>query len=222
MFRNVDSERLLELVTRGAFFLLAPYGIWWTVQFSSRGLGFATGDPLMQQFGMYVAWTVFAFELFFNRKLSGKVNLTLMIAALFCYAYSISTTFVGLMGTTDMSVMSANWLSTAIKGLFSIGLDVMPEPMLVYAIFGPKAIENSDPVRKVIDLFNGSYSAPRSSQPSRQKTSQRQANTNRQHNQNRHQTDYQPTMYQTEQKSHKQTLVDGKVDELRRQLNDRR
>ena len=107
--------------------------LWWlSVHFSSRGFGFEMGEDT-SWIGIILALVITAIQIIWNHE-AHNTNLTMFFVCICSYAYGIWANVIGIIGLRnggDTDILA--YIFPMLLGLF---VEVVPEPMLVWAITG--------------------------------------------------------------------------------------
>jgi len=126
---KANYDGLLRII--GFLSAAALWGM--SVHFTSRGFGFQMGEDT-QWIGIVLALVMTAIQIIWNNE-SRNTNLTIFIVGLCSYAYGIWANVVGIMGLrADGS--EGGILALVFPILLGVFVEIVPEPMLVWAITG--------------------------------------------------------------------------------------
>lgn len=100
--------------------------------------GFNIVVPEKESMGIALALIIIVVQVVWN-KVGTSAGFTLFLAGLLCYAYGIWTNVLGILVATEITKGAWEILTSGIFGMF---LEIVPEPLLVWALIG----EATDPV----------------------------------------------------------------------------
>lgn len=116
---------------------------WISINFSVNG--FNVLEPNMAWAGWIMGGGVTVVQLVWN-KMKMRTNLTIAIAGVFAYVYSIGTNIIGILASQHLNlgfgiVTDPKWGMAVGGGLifavaWGIFLDVLPEPLIIWGLFG--------------------------------------------------------------------------------------
>lgn len=130
--------------------LLASVGLWAvSIYFSYSGFKFDSTEILW--FGIVLALVVTVVELVFNTKID-KLNPTLLVSGIICYAYGIYTNITGFYVLQHTELIDfwkgSNWIIPIFAGLVC---EVLPEALFAWSL---GAHDDGDLIGNVSDMFN--------------------------------------------------------------------
>ena len=151
------TDKYLGLKRLLAF--LAAMGLWGvSLYFSYKGFEFESTTILW--FGIVLALVVTVVELVFNTQIQ-KLNPTLLVTGIICYAYGIYTNITGFYilqhGSLEGFFSGANWLIPIFGGLIS---EVLPEALFAWSV---GAFNDGDLVGNVLKIASGDTDLTRNS-----------------------------------------------------------
>jgi len=149
---NDNNKRLYNMAVRMAVIVGTLVAMYISATFSKDGFAFEMGG-----YG-WMGWALSALciviQLYWNR-MEGDKGLTIYVVGMSIYGYSIYTNFVGV----SIAQVGDGWVFPL---LFSLILDILPEPFFVMALAGIV----SDPLGKAVEgmgrIIDSSSTTPRS------------------------------------------------------------
>ena len=107
----------------------------WGVSYKFSVSGFSVESPDNLWVGYFLGLVATLLELVWNRTEARRVP-TLLLAGILAYVYSVYTNVVGWQSVTDSGL-----IFSVLIGLF---LDIVPEPLLLYGIYGASSAAAGD------------------------------------------------------------------------------
>ena len=121
-----------------------------TIIFSANGVSeFFYGDEFVQALGFIMGFGVFFFQLYLYQGFTE--NKMLLLISIIAFVYSIWSTWVGLLGTTDWEVISNNSTRSIVMFVFALLFDLTPEPLLMFVLFGREGLKQADALGSFFD-----------------------------------------------------------------------
>lgn len=171
-----DPETFRKVALRVLFGISIPIMLGFTAHWSANGLGLFTGNATMQSFGYFFAFIVILLEWYFNQGYTD--NKTMIVLSVLAYVYSIWTSFVGLAGTTDVNILLATPGKSIFYLLVAAAMDIAPETLVMFVLFGEDGLRTSDMLGAFLDLVipgdQSSWWTPRSRKSAPKRTPARQ------------------------------------------------
>ena len=131
--------------------LVGAIGLWgMSIYFSYNGFKFNSTTILW--FGVVLALVVTVVELAFNTRV-GKLNPTLLLSGILCYAYGIYTNIIGFFilqhGTADGFWSGNAWFIPVFAGLIA---EILPEALFAWALI---AGGEGDLLGNILEMISG-------------------------------------------------------------------
>lgn len=143
MKNNKEALEKWDRIIRLAAVSIGASFFWVSINFSVNG--FNVLEPGMAWVGWVMGIGVTVVQLMWN-KMKMKTNLTIAAAGIAAYVYSIGTNIIGILASRHLNlgfgiVTDPSWELAAGGALvfaiaWGIFLDIVPEPMIIWGLFG--------------------------------------------------------------------------------------
>lgn len=128
-----------EKIVRALAIVASSAMLWISAGFSVDGFNIVIPEKV--SVGWALAGIIIIIQIVWN-KVGNKAGLTLFVAGLLCYAYGIWTNVLGILDATEIAKGGWEIIIALVFGMF---LEIIPEPLLVWALTG----EATDPLSQV-------------------------------------------------------------------------